>query len=167
MSNASVDLPEPLTPVMTLNWPRNLHAQVLQVVLAGVDDFYGVFGLARCIAQARFFDSTAGASGSRSGPGGTGRSRCSAAPVCEVGCSRTSSACPRHQARLPASPPSGPRSMSQSLARITSRLCSMTTMRVPGVQQFVEGAHQLGDVVEVQAGGGLVEQNSVPVCAPV
>jgi hypothetical protein len=30
--------------------------------------------------------------------------------------------------------------------------------RVPGVQQLAQGAHQLGDVVEVQAGGGLVEQ---------
>ena len=30
--------------------------------------------------------------------------------------------------------------------------------RVAGVQQFAQAAHQLGDVVEVQAGGGLVEQ---------
>ena len=30
--------------------------------------------------------------------------------------------------------------------------------RVPGLQQLAEGAHQLGDVVEVQPGGGLVEQ---------
>ena len=30
--------------------------------------------------------------------------------------------------------------------------------RMPGVQQLAEGAHQLGDVVEVQASGGLIEQ---------
>jgi hypothetical protein len=43
MSKASVDLPEPDTPVTTLNWPRGMHAEVLQVVLAGVDDL-DVFG---------------------------------------------------------------------------------------------------------------------------
>ena len=30
--------------------------------------------------------------------------------------------------------------------------------RVPGIQQLAQGAHQLGDVVEVQPGGGLIEQ---------
>ncbi len=30
--------------------------------------------------------------------------------------------------------------------------------RMPGLQQLVEGAEQLGDVLEMQAGGGLVEQ---------
>jgi len=30
--------------------------------------------------------------------------------------------------------------------------------RMPGLQQLVEGAEQLGDVLEVQAGGGLVEE---------
>jgi hypothetical protein len=30
--------------------------------------------------------------------------------------------------------------------------------RVPGIEQLAEAAHQLGDVVEVQAGGRLVEE---------
>ena len=33
--------------------------------------------------------------------------------------------------------------------------------RVPGVEQLAEGAQQLGDVVEVQAGGGFVEQEQL------
>ena len=33
----------------------------------------------------------------------------------------------------------------------------MTKQRMPGVHQLAQGAHELGDVVEVQARGGLVE----------
>ena len=36
---------------------------------------------------------------------------------------------------------------------------------MPGVQQFAEGAHQLGDVVEVQASGGLPNRKSCPLRA--
>ena len=40
---------------------------------------------------------------------------------------------------------------------MTSRLCSMTIDRVARLQELPERAHQLGDVVEVQPGGRLVE----------
>ena len=51
--------------------------------------------------------------------------------------------------------------MIQSEARITSRLCSITDQRMAGGEQLAEGAQQLGDVVEVQAGGRLVEQEQL------
>ncbi len=41
---------------------------------------------------------------------------------------------------------------------MTSRLCSITSREWPAAQQPLEGPQQGGDVVEVQAGGGLVEQ---------
>ena len=73
---------------------------------------------------------------------------------------------PATSSRPPASPPSGPRSRIQSAARMTSRLCSMTTQRMTGVEQPLERAEQLGDVVEVQARGRLVEQEQRwPACA--
>ena len=57
----------------------------------------------------------------------------------------------------PRAPPSGPRSITQSAALITSRLCSMTIRLPPFSISRSKGGQQLGDVVEVQAGGGLVE----------
>jgi hypothetical protein len=57
----------------------------------------------------------------------------------------------------PLSPPSGPRSMIQSAVLMTSRLCSMTTTVLPCVAQAMQHREQVFDVVEVQAGGGLVE----------
>ncbi len=47
-------------------------------------------------------------------------------PVCEVGCSATSSGVALTTICPPLSPPFGPRSMIQSEQRITSRLCSVT-----------------------------------------
>ena len=59
--------------------------------------------------------------------------------------------------RPPRAPPSGPRSITQSAHLMTSRLCSMTTHGVAGVDEPREHAEQLLDVVEVQARGRLVE----------
>src|SRR5229473_1670136 len=55
----------------------------------------------------------------------------SALPVCEFGCFATSAGVPVQTTAPPASPPSGPRSINQSAARITSRLCSITTSECP------------------------------------
>ena len=48
--------------------------------------------------------------------------------------------------------------MIQSAVLMTSRLCSITTTVFPLVHQTVQHREQLADVVEVQAGGRLVEQ---------
>ena len=47
--------------------------------------------------------------------------------------------------------------MTQSADLMTSRLCSMTTMRRAAFEELAEGRQQLLDIVEMQAGGGLVE----------
>jgi hypothetical protein len=62
-----------------------------------------------------------------------------------------------HTTWPPASPPSGPRSTIQS-ARGSRPGCARSPAANARVQQLAQRAHQLGDVVEVQAGGGLVEQ---------
>src|SRR6266550_2878848 len=56
----------------------------------------------------------------------------------------------------PPSPPSGPRSITQSAVFITSRLCSITTTVLPR-HQLVQHLQQLLDVVEMQARGRLVQ----------
>ncbi len=48
--------------------------------------------------------------------------------------------------------------MIQSAARTTSRLCSMTSNEWPGIDQPAERAQQFRDIVEMQAGGRLIEQ---------
>jgi len=40
---------------------------------------------------------------------------------------------------------------------MTSRLCSMTMSEPPPSMRLAEGGEELGDIVEVEAGGGLVE----------
>ena len=40
---------------------------------------------------------------------------------------------------------------------MTSRLCSITSRRAAALDELAEGGEELGDVVEVEAGGGLVE----------
>ena len=58
---------------------------------------------------------------------------------------------PMATTRPPASPPSGPRSMTQSAEAITSRLCSMTTTVLPRSTSRWRIAEQAVDVGEVQA----------------
>ena len=63
----------------------------------------------------------------------------------------------RDHVRPPRSPPSGPKSITQSADLITSRLCSMISTRRAAVDQFAERRQQLLNVVEVQSGRRLVE----------
>ena len=51
-------------------------------------------------------------------------------PVTELGIAATCSGVPWATTRPPPTPPSGPRSTSQSALAITSRLCSITTTAV-------------------------------------
>ena len=51
----------------------------------------------------------------------------------------------------------GPRSITQSAVLMTSRLCSITTTVLPLLDQAVEHFEQLAHVLEMEAGGGLVE----------
>ena len=78
----------------------------------------------------------------------------------------TSSGVPAATSSPPASPPSGPRSISQSAARIDVEVVLDDDQRVARLEQLAERAHQLGDVVEVQPGGRLVEHEERAASAP-
>ena len=67
--------------------------------------------------------------------------------------------------RPPSWPAPGPRSMTQSERATTSRLCSITTTVLPGIDQPVQQADEVVDVVHVQPGGRLVEDVDVGVAA--
>ena len=66
-------------------------------------------------------------------------------------------AVPRRSPGPPSWPPPGPRSITQSARATTSRLCSMTITVRPAVDQPVEQADQVVDVLHVEAGRRLVE----------
>ena len=68
-----------------------------------------------------------------------------------------SSGVPQAVIRPPASPPSGPRSMIQSADFDHVEIVLDHQHRVAPIDQPVEHGQQLPDVVEVQAGGRLVE----------
>ena len=57
----------------------------------------------------------------------------------------------------PFAPPSGPRSITQSAHLTTSRLCSITTTVLPASTSRCSTPSRRCDVLEVQAGRGLVE----------
>ena len=79
----------------------------------------------------------------------------------------TCSGVPAAISRPPAAPPSGPRSMIQSAALTSSRLCSTTTTLLPACDQALEHAQQAGRVGQVQAGGRFVQQvQAAPGRAP-
>ena len=78
-------------------------------------------------------------------------------PVWLRGSAAIASGVPTATTWPPASPPSGPMSMTQSADLMTSRLCSMTRSEPPPSMQLAKGGEELGDVVEVKAGGGFVE----------
>ena len=59
--------------------------------------------------------------------------------------------------RPPPAPPSGPRSITQSAVLMTSRLCSMMMQGVAGVAQFEEDVQQFRHIMEMQAGGRLIQ----------
>ncbi len=127
MSKASVDLPEPLTPVMTLNLPRGMSTdRCLRLCSRALTISMASRPGAGATAYWAGFSRTASAAG----PSAVSYAA-SAAPVCEPFISRTCSGVPTATTWPPPSPPSGPRSITQSLARITSRLCSITTSEWP------------------------------------
>ena len=55
--------------------------------------------------------------------------------------------------------------MIQSAARITSRLCSITTSEWPAASSLRNARSSLRDVVEMQTGGRFVEQEQRASCA--
>ncbi len=64
---------------------------------------------------------------------------------------------PRSSSSPPLSPRSGPRSITQSAALMTSRLCS-TTITVTATDQHIESLQQFLHVIEMQSSGRLVKQ---------
>ncbi len=139
MSNASVDFPEPETPVITVN----LSCGILTLI------FFRLCSRACKIsilwARRRSFKTVCSARPSPSAAFNP-RTLCSdisltvlpiasgviatayslnAAPVCERGSAITVSGLPETSTSPPVEPPSGPKSITQSAARITSRLCSI------------------------------------------
>src|SRR5258708_2336990 len=110
MSKASVDFPEPETPVTTVNRLRGI-ATLMFFKLCSRALWISIAPSPRMREEG----------GSRSErvrgvPSAASYSR-SARPVCELGCPATSAGVPAHTIVPPASPPSGPRSTIQSAAR--------------------------------------------------
>ena len=83
-------------------------------------------------------------------------------PLRSTSCERPAPASPRRSRSRPRAPPSGPRSMTQSAHLTTSRLCSMTTTVLPGVDEARQHAEELVDVLEVEARRRLVEHVERP-----
>ena len=54
--------------------------------------------------------------------------------------------------------------MIQSAHLITSRLCSITTNRVPGLDQALEQLQQNRDIIEMQSGRWFVENKKIAAC---
>ena len=75
---------------------------------------------------------------------------------------RTSPACRRTRSRPPRSPPSGPRSMIQSAARITSRLCSMTSSECPAASSLRNARSSLATSSKCRPVVGSSNRNSLP-----
>ncbi len=75
----------------------------------------------------------------------------------------TSSGVPSATTCPPCGPPPGPRSMTQSHARMTSRSCSTTTTLAPCVDERVQRAHDVGRVLRVKAGARLVDDEQRPL----
>ena len=85
----------------------------------------------------------------------------SALPVWEVACAITSAGVPSHTSSPPASPPSGPRSMIQSDARITSRLCSITTSEWPAASSWRKARSSLATSSKCRPVVGSSNRNSL------
>jgi hypothetical protein len=153
MSKASVDLPEPLTPVTTLNWPRGmltlsdlrLCSRALTIWMARRPPWPG---------GARGLDQ--GCSGTPSSarwlpmPSARSYSR-RAWPVCEVACWRTSSGVPSGDDQAAGVAAFGAEVDQPVAGADHVEVVLDHHQRVAGIQQLAQGAHQLGDVVEVQA----------------
>ena len=160
---------------------RNIERDVLQVVLARAVDADGVaasaerwqrraerlFGRAQRVFAARHrvtlidFESR-GARATAREARALPRIRLQKSPgVRRVDFATTLPAFRRRRASPPSSPASGPRSMTQSAHLITSRLCSITTMRIACFDQALEHFTSMRDIVEMQAGRRLVEDEKI------
>ena len=168
MSKASVALPEPRDAGDDAELAaRDVDRQRLQVVLAGVDDLDGA--LARSSPAARGRERHGACLRLRARPRAAARAapqpqrsrRTRAAPLAGVRASDAPSprrACRSATTSPPPSPPSGPRSIDPVGRANHVQVVLDDDQRVAGIEQLAQRAHQLGDVVEVQAGGRLVEQ---------
>ena len=144
-SNASEDLPEPLGPVTTQSLPCGIDARhVLQVVLARVRRPRSHGGSRRESASRRS-RRPAPASASRA----ANLAQRDAGP--RVALRDLLGRALRDDARRRAGPPPGPRSMTQSHARMTSRSCSTTTTLAPSLDERVQ---RVDDVAPRPARGG-------------
>ncbi len=168
---------------------RDVHAQALQVVLAGVDDLDGAVLVARERAGTRGAGHglqgqafvlvgrrpRGGVGAARLGglkPGrrvvrrlGDRRGQAEGLLIRPQRCAGVRGGVARHLGRRPLG-----HQQAAALAAFGAEVEQPVgaadhvevvlddDQRMPGLQQAPEGAHELGDVVEVQAGGGLVEE---------
>jgi hypothetical protein len=136
-----------------------MHAEVLQVVLAGATIW--MFSAAGpCAASASSFCLYSGLASCAACAAAQGRLVVAQRrPVCELGCATSCG--------VPWPPPA--RRVAAFGAQVDQPVAGAHHVevvldhdqRVAGVQQLAQRAHQLGDVVEVQAGGRLVEQEQL------
>ncbi len=86
----------------------------------------------------------------------------SATPVCPVLPARNAAGVPSAMMRPPASPPSGPHFDQPVGGADHIEVVFDDQQRMPARGELAEGAHQLRDVLEVQSGGGFVEDQQLP-----
>ena len=87
-------------------------------------------------------------------------------PVHDPSLRATCSGVPSATTRPPPSPPSGPRSITQSAHFITSRLCSISAMVFPCSTSLSQHLHELFHVGEMKARGRLIQDVECPARAP-
>ena len=143
---------------------RDLDVDVLQVVLARVVDADATLRVAAAPARlARRRCRAACADWRRKRHARTRAAPCRCASVaCAID---LAPACPRTTISPPASPPSGPRSMIQSAARITSRLCSITTSECPAASSWRNARSSFATSSKCRPVVGSSNRNSVPAAA--
>ena len=167
MSKATVLLPLPLTPVMTVKQSRGIcismffrlcsRARWMRIawLVIGADRRCSWARVGPACAFVRSADNAVNlvaASYSRS-----------AVPVWLCLHRATSPGVPTQRTSPPASPPSGPRSMIQSAARMTSRLCSMTTSECPLANSSRKALSNLAISSKCNPVVGSSKRNKVPL----
>ena len=85
--------------------------------------------------------------------------------MCDVGCSRKVSGEPSATNKPPPSPPSGPKSINQSLERITSKLCSITISECPASNKRLSARISLAMSSKCKPVVGSSNKNKVPLRA--
>ncbi len=170
MSNASVDLPEPDTPVMTVNLSRGIStSMLLRLCSTSVVNHDGVAIAAISIARVRFGDAREGGARDRIAQGCSGRQVFSQSLF--VGGQRLSRV--RTIVSRDFRGRAGTDDFAAAVATFGAEIDDPVRgaddveivldhqQGVSGSQQFAEGAQQLGDILEVQAGRRLVEQKQL------